>query len=164
MPTKTKPIPMLRPEEIDQFWSQVDQSEGPDSCWEWQGDRDLQGRGFAFITRLGKSHRIHTSRTAYYLGTGQEPGQLLVCHKCDNPSCCNPDHLFLGTHQDNYDDMVAKGRRGQTGKKLTYEAVRQIRSARRKSNSMLAEDFNTTATTISRIRNGRSHKHIKEVA
>jgi hypothetical protein len=93
------------------FWSHV--RRGPaESCWEWQGR--IYGDGYGRFLGYLATHRL-----AYYFTTGVDPEELLVCHHCDNPPCCNPDHLFLGTHADNMRDMVQKGRhRSQTKKQI----------------------------------------------
>lgn len=95
----------------ERFWSQVRKSEG---CWEWMGTRDPSGYGLTYFGAALKAYRV-----AWELTHGPIPAGLHVCHACDNPPCCRPDHLWLGTHRDNMDDMVAKGRsvRGRT-----YEA------------------------------------------
>lgn len=86
------------------LWGRVDKSGGPEACWPWTGARH---KGYGMIGIARKKHGTH--RVAYALATG-DPGDLHVCHACDNPPCCNPAHLFLGTHQDNMRDLVAKGR------------------------------------------------------
>lgn len=78
-----------------------------DGCWLWTGNRMAKGYGLFAVE--GINHRAH--RVSYEMATGQHPGSLFVCHHCDNPSCVNPAHLFLGTAQDNTNDMLAKGRR-----------------------------------------------------
>jgi hypothetical protein len=92
----------LTDEQIDKFWKRVD-VKSKDECWEWQGPKNGWGYGLhlSFIA----------SRIAWVLVYGDIPYGMFVCHKCDNPLCCNPNHLFLGTHDDNMKDATIKGRR-----------------------------------------------------
>lgn len=92
------------------FWSKVDKSAGPDGCWVWMAGKHDAGYGSFMVKKeLGDflAHRI-----SYAIHYGIDPSDLFVCHRCDNRICCNPNHLFLGTDQDNKDDMVSKGRQG----------------------------------------------------
>lgn len=91
------------------FWGWVDQR-GPEDCWEWKGYRTPKGYGQFQVSRAVGPKRAN--RIAYLLHTGEEPGDLKVLHRCDNPPCCNPAHLFLGTQADNVRDMHEKGRQG----------------------------------------------------
>ena len=106
------------------FWVKVKRT---DQCWEWQGTHDSDGYGqFTYNYKQIKACKI-----AYILTHGQVPERFCVLHTCDNPSCCRPDHLWLGTTQENTQDKINKGRqaRGMTsGLSTTTEAeVRYIR-------------------------------------
>ena len=94
----------------ENFWAHVQKMPGEDACWIWTGRRGgTMGYGFTQTPR--PEHRIVSAhRTAYELCKGKVPDGLCVLHKCDNPPCVNPDHLWLGTQSDNARDMVAKGR------------------------------------------------------
>jgi len=83
-------------------------------CWEWDKCLDSQnGYGITFRNKIVKHRRAH--RLSYIIFIGAIPKGLFVCYDCDNPKCINPKHLFLGTHQDNMDDMVMKGRQRGNG-------------------------------------------------
>lgn len=101
----------IRPFE-ERFWEKVDRT---GDCWLWTGALDLDGYGY--IMRGAKAlGGIRAPRAAWELHFGAIPAGLLVCHHCDNPRCVRPNHLFLGTPQENMDDMWRKGRARPTGR------------------------------------------------
>jgi len=108
-------------------WKYVDKSAGPNACWPWIGARTYQDYGAFGV--LKKTYRAH--RLIYEIVNGTFDKSLLVCHRCDNPPCCNPAHLFLGTHADNAQDKNNKGRQSRGEKngraKLTARNVLFIR-------------------------------------
>ncbi len=113
------------------FWSRVDMA-GLDECWPWKGRR--QWAGYGAFSADGKEWRAN--RIAWHLANGAIEEGLKVLHRCDNPPCCNPRHLFLGTMADNCVDRDTKGRgvppkrvvgEATTGAKLTAQDVLDIR-------------------------------------
>lgn len=99
------PAPKKTPE---QFWSKVD-IKNSDECWNWLGSKKKGKWPYGKVCYHGK-HWV-ASRLAFVLTNGPiQDESLFVCHKCDNPSCCNPSHLYLGTAKDNTDDAMRKGR------------------------------------------------------
>jgi hypothetical protein len=139
------------PEDV---WKFVDKR-GEDDCWPWTGAR--RRRGYGVFTLNSESVVAH--RLVYLVATGEDPGDFLVGHKCDNPPCCNPAHLFLGSHTDNVHDMLDKGRarppRGEAHHtaKLTVEQVREIRrrAARGEKLVVLSAEFGVSDGRLSDI-------------
>src|ERR1035438_7769338 len=87
----------------ERFWSKVKKT---DECWVWLSTKNKQSYGvFAIKRKSVKAHRI-----SWEIKNGKIPDRIFVLHKCDNPQCVNPDHLFLGSAKDNTQDMLSKGR------------------------------------------------------
>ncbi len=144
----------------DRLWPYVDRS--GNGCWEWQCAKAGAGYG-VFV--LGKT-RHYTHRAAWELTNGPIPDGMFICHHCDNPPCCRPDHLFLGTHADNMRDRVAKGRSGKGSQhsqaRFTEDDIRYIRSAYPSvTQAVLAERFNVAPSTISMIVNRVNWPHVE---
>lgn len=144
------------------FLAKVDQT---GDCWQWTAGCARHGYGRFNVTR---DKPLAAHRVAYEMFVGPIPTGLHVLHRCDNPPCVNPGHLFLGTHQDNMDDMVRKGRsrapRGEQVKvsKLTESAVRQIRDevSQGRSQRAVARDFGVHHATVHRIVSGELWAHV----
>lgn len=81
---------------------------GPDDCWLWTGHINHLRGGYGQFTFRGTQQKAH--RVAWSSVNGPIPSGMCICHRCDVPACCNPAHLFIGTHDDNRADMLAKGR------------------------------------------------------
>ncbi len=139
----------------DQFDANYAKSDG---CWEWAGT--------LFSNGYGRFKGVGAHRVAYRLAHGGIPAGYFICHRCDNPRCVNPSHLFAGTHADNMADMVAKGRNAPprlSGEhhgcaKLNRTQVAEIRS-RYASGGVtyrsLAADYGVSNTNIRQIVIGR---------
>ena len=83
----------------------------PSGCLEWQRGKDKNGYGQCHAAVVAKKHKVSRAHQLAYVSVyGEIPPGMFVCHTCDNPSCCNVDHLFLGTPKDNVHDMLNKGR------------------------------------------------------
>lgn len=91
----------------DRFWEKVKKT---DYCWNWTGSKRNKGYGAFGYTVNGRTIQGRAHRYSYELHIGDIPQGLFVLHRCDNPACVNPDHLFLGTNEDNIKDMLSKGR------------------------------------------------------
>ncbi len=110
---------MTRKNTIEDFWKKVD-VKSDNECWEWMG-RKLK-KGYGQFDYRGKGHS--TNRFVWIIVYGEIPKGKLICHSCDNPPCCNPNHLFIGTILENNIDRDKKER---YFKKLTWNKVNEIR-------------------------------------
>ncbi len=137
---------MLSEKEINYFWNKVEIIEN--SCWKWKGSKL---GGYGIITVGEKSISAH--RASWIIHNGEFSRNLFVLHVCDNPECCNPNHLFLGNQSDNMQDMISKNRRkDKSGKnnpmfgrkrngdkggniKVNWEIVRLIRKEYNEANN-----------------------------
>lgn len=158
------------PENLSRFWSKV-YKDGPiiipelGSCWMWTSTRNKAGYGVIGISQ--KNYLTH--RLSWEIQNGTIPKDLLVLHKCDNPSCINPEHLFLGTDADNVCDKMNKGRhRKRSGEatgtaKVTKEQVIEIRERFAQGgihHSQIAKEFGLSRMAVSFIVRRRTWKHI----
>lgn len=137
-------------------------------CLEWQGTkRNGYGRIIIGSRKNGTRHTTSTHRLSYLLFNGPIPDGYEVCHVCDNPACINPDHLFVGTRQDNIDDRERKGRNiikigeEQPRAKLTKKAVKKCRDLHFKfgiSFGNLARQYGVAKKTMMNAVNGITWK------
>ena len=128
-------------------------------CWLWTGSLDTWGYGQ--ITKGGGIGTVRAHRLSYEMHSGPIPPGMVICHKCDVPSCVNPHHLFVGTHADNMKDMVTKGRSpvnaGENNPRAKLEpsdiaAIRNSNATRRN----LARAFGVSVTHIGYIQRNKS--------
>lgn len=140
-------------------------------CWEWLGALNSDGYGSCSVRYPNNKITSQSAhRVSWKLFVGDIPAGKFVCHKCDNPKCVNPDHLFLGTHKDNMTDRNTKGRaagKPQIGSrngraKLNGEDVLAIRKKRKDGQSLssLASEYNVSFQNISAIANRKTWSHI----
>ena len=135
-------------------------------CWNWSGySRNGYGRLMVGSRKDNTRRTVQAHRFSYKLFNGDIPYGLYVCHKCDNKLCVNPEHLFLGTHQDNIDDRERKNRNNHVvgenvpTSKLTENEVIKIRNSNLSSRK-LAEIYGLNKTSILDIKNGINWKHL----
>ncbi len=159
--------------DVERFDNYVDSSSGPDACWVWPKAKDAGGYG-RFHIGVSRGSAMLAHRVAFGIATGETPEA--VCHRCDNPSCCNPAHLFGGTRDDNNKDMTAKRRHwlhidpsratkgSQHGQaKLAESDIELIRSrykAGGETQRGLAEEFGVCQRTIAKIVNREGWRHV----
>jgi hypothetical protein len=166
----------------DRFWAKVD-VRGPDECWEWQAHRDPRGYGTFRIGNAREETKPRWAhRLAWELTNGPIPDGLCACHRCDNPPCCNPGHLFIGTRGDNNRDAAAKGRtlsgerhpshthpeswpRGQAhpNSTLTKELVVVIRTraAAGESQTSIGADLGVKPSTVGAVVRRENWRHVE---
>lgn len=160
---------------LKRFWGKVDKS---GDCWVWTA---CNHNGYGDIRLTSKRKTVKAHRASWEIAHHKEiPDGMEVCHHCDNPSCVNPDHLFLGTQADNMKDAAEKGRINNMGarnpaSKLSKEDVLEIRRLYRliKSNNRhrksgkvgkfyeeLAQRYGVSCGTVKSVSIGRSWKHL----
>ena len=152
------------------FYRLADVRLGKD-CWEWKGAVNHGGYGHysgRTLSTVGRRVNYVAHRASWEITMGAIPDGLLVCHRCDNPPCVNPDHLFLGTHADNMEDMVRKGRkkRGENHSRarLAESDVLRIRELVAKgglSQAAIGELFGISGTHVGNIALRNKWKHVK---
>lgn len=147
----------------ERFWKYVLIVNDAHSCWPWQGASDEHGYGYFGVD--GKTVAAH--RVAYLLSRGVLPPEMDVLHTCDYPPCERPDHLFLGTQQDNVQDMINKDRQAKgedlPQSKLNDESALIVRSLYRGggfSQQLLADMFGVNQSTIQRLLTDQTWKHL----
>lgn len=173
---------MYIPERIKEKVSQLIKNCTEDSCLEWEGSLTTTGYPDINTTLNGRKYHGLVHRIAYQIFTGEDiQTEDFICHRCDNPKCYNPYHLFRGTHQDNMDDMVRKGRscKGEKnshyidgrnslphipkphthGRKLNAEQVHNIKELRKEGHKLreISELLNVSLSTIKDICSGRAY-------
>lgn len=155
------------------FWAKVNK-ETPSGCWEWTAAKFWHGYGcFGVRQADGKYKTKYAHRISWEEANGPIENDLFVLHKCDNRSCVNPEHLFLGTQLDNMRDCSRKGRKiGQillgeanASASLNDAKVKIIRYVGSKlSQQRLAKEFGVSQTNIGHILRGSTWKHVKVVS
>lgn len=136
-------------------------------CMEWQGWRHPKGPG-----QIGRGTRAeglaYTHVVAWELANGRRvPEGMVVCHRCDNPPCCNPDHLFIGTRKDNTQDMLRKKRHvfgERAAKKLRESDVIDIKAMKLAGHTQqeIADKYGVARSLVGLIVNGKRWSHVTE--
>jgi len=140
-----------------------------DGCWGWNGM--IRKDGYGVINAGGHNNKILLHRASWMIHFGEIPKKMFILHKCDNHICSAPSHLFIGTQQDNVTDMISKGRRKQACLKGERNGSATITEQQAKEIKILLKDglngvqigkiFNKSRCFISKIKTGKTWKHIK---
>lgn len=142
----------------------VDKDSG---CWIWTGTKSAGGYPKISLRTLdGRPKQWYAHRVSYWYHNNNLPDDMHCCHKCDNPLCINPDHLFLGTDLDNHKDKVNKGRQtkgiSHGGHKLTDDVIKKIKSGELKISRQLSLELlgHKDSSHLYAIKNGKLWKHL----
>lgn len=162
---KTRPIPELKDSKFLEFRYKIDDGEDSE-CWNWQGRKDTHGYG---LLSLSKYEVFLAHRIAFKICNNKDPIGFVVAHKCDNPTCCNPNHLFMATDAENMHDRTSKGRTarqyGTTHGRHTLcdaeiLAIRKAYETGGETYMSLSKKFPTSASNIGRIVVRKAWPHI----
>lgn len=136
-------------------------------CWDWKGYKDKYGYTYISGFRDMKKYHIRGNRVSWEIHYGKIPENILVCHKCDNPSCTNPEHLFLGTIRENNEDRTIKNRQSKgenvPGHILKELEVKEIKKKLKEKvcQRRIAEEYKVSYATICMIKKGKTWKHVE---
>lgn len=151
---------MLPEKYVVRFYSKINKT---DTCWLWTNHLDKDGYGSMRVYKT----RLQAHRLSYIIHKNNKIKNKLICHSCDNPTCVNPQHLFIGTHQDNVDDMFKKGRENKAKgfdlpqAKLSIDQAREIRAKwvpRKYTMKQLATEYGVSKGSIQKIIEHKVHK------
>lgn len=143
----------------ERFWRHVNKAT-ESGCWEWVGFKNNYGYGqFWADNRMVYAHRF-----SYELHHGKLCDGLFACHRCDNPKCVNPDHLFSGSAKENADDCSKKGRRPKSRGRFTDKIERLIRKECEAGvrQPTIAKEFNISIKTVQRIASGMTYTQLAQ--
>lgn len=151
---------------VDRFWNKVRFPENVDDCWEWTAYKNRSGYGVFIIN----NKTFSTHRLSWMFYNGPIDADKLVCHKCDNRSCVNPNHLFIGTYKDNTQDMINKNRqKPPLGQKNAFstllnsqviEILNNVINGKYNSVSEISDHYNVGLDCIYQIFKEINWKHI----
>lgn len=161
---RARPIPAMSASDIERFWALAKRGDVSE-CWEWKGARARKGYGqFHMADAMYSAHRV-----SMFLAGNEPSAEEQACHRCDNPCCVNPAHLFRGTGKENVSDSVRKGRRKHlvgekhNRSKLTDDQARLAlwMAEHGQTHRAIAAELGVSRPTITALVSGRNWKHMQ---
>lgn len=159
--TRKDALRLAKDSPAEKLFFRSEYPDGPDGCWLWAGACSSGSLGYGHFFEKGTTEYAH--RMAYEIFHGPIPECMNVLHHCDTPNCWNPDHLYLGTQQDNVDDAITRGRARPRLNRQQAEEVHRLNTEEGLDVSNIAQLMNLSELSVRKILAGKRYKRIGTV-